>query len=114
MMASFVTMILRPSTLKICSVTKYLSTVTSPLQTNLKKFFFSTLSFQFVIIISCFMLEDFFTKAIKDVLLALLMVIRFHILTPFQVVTSLSPFHHYYGRNCKTAKLLSKFPKNFK
>jgi hypothetical protein len=38
------------------------------------------------------MFEYFFAKAVKGMSLVLLMVVRFHILTPFRVVTPLFPF----------------------
>lgn len=37
--------------------------------------------------------------------------ITVHILTPSRAVTPLFPFRHYYGGNCKTAKLISEFRK---
>ena len=70
-----------------------------------------TLAFQLIVIIPCLMFQYLFTKTIKGVPLTLLMAVRFHILTPSRAVTPLFPFRHYYGGNCKTAKLISEFRK---
>src|SRR5699024_12671044 len=90
------------------------------LRTKLSQFLFRqigkghfsiTLAFQLIVIIPCLMFQYLFTKTIKGVPLTLLMAVRFHILTPSRAVTPLFPFRHYYGGNCKTAKLISEFRK---